>query len=230
MGQAGLYITLKDGTTLAVDPYLSDSLYEKKDKRFIRNIPIEETWLSACPDIILITHDHGDHLDMETMRLWLAEKQEKQILGPEPVFRALRKAWPKEHNIFTMRPGVSVTFEDLYVKAISAAHETIYAVGYLIKAEEKCIYITGDTLYTEDILKQLSGEKIDLMFSCINGVGNNMNVIDAARLVNALRPKNVVPVHWDMFKSLGANPEEFVRKIETGITAKIINAYESLEL
>ena len=63
---------------ILVDPYLSDSLGEMKpDKK--RRIPVDESFFEVKPDVILITHDHVDHLDLVTLRRFL-DTAEKPIL------------------------------------------------------------------------------------------------------------------------------------------------------
>ncbi|MBQ6947675.1 MAG: MBL fold metallo-hydrolase, partial [Clostridia bacterium] len=71
---------------------------------------------------------------------------------------------------------------------------------------EMRIYITGDTLYNEEIFKDLR-QPIDVLFLPINGVGNNMNKADAARFARKVGAAKVVPLHWGMFDEL--TPDDF---------------------
>lgn len=229
MGQAGVEITLSDGMTILIDPYFSDTLREQKGERFARLVPPPKQQAVPVPNVIAITHDHGDHLDMATLSRWLDGDIPMQILGPLPVYRAIVQNWPAKHNVMVMRPGVEVSIGDALFCAVPASHETLDAVGYLIKAEEKTVYLTGDTLFTRAIPAYLTGESIDLAMVCINGFGNNMNATDAARLMNTLKPKLTVPVHWDMFRPFGANPERFAEKVKQ-IPVRILKAYETIEI
>jgi len=229
MGQAGVEITLADGMKILVDPYFSDTLREQKGERFARLVPPPQQWEVLRPDVIAITHDHADHLDMATLARWLGGEDSRQILGPLPVYRAIVQQWPAKHNVMVMRPCVEVSIGDALFCAVPASHETPDAVGYLIKAEGKNVYLSGDTLYTREISTFLDGESIDLALVCINGFGNNMNATDAARLVNTIRPKLAIPIHWDMFRPFGADPERFIEKAGT-ISTRILKAYETIEI
>lgn len=229
MGQAGVEITLTDGTTILIDPYFSDTLREQKGERFARLVPPPKLQNLPVPDVIAITHDHLDHLDMATLAQWLGGEESRQILGPLPVYRAIVQKWPARHNVMVMRPGVEVSIGNALICAVPASHETLDAVGYLIKAEGKSVYLSGDTLYTREIPAFLDGESIDLALVCINGFGNNMNAMDAARLVNTIQPKLVIPIHWDMFLPFGANPKIFAEKAKQ-IPVKILKAYETIEI
>lgn len=229
LGQAGVKVTLADGTVILIDPYLSDTLRETKGERFTRQVPPPELPEGITPQIIAITHDHGDHLDMPTLEHWL-NAERKQILGPLPVFRAISGRWPSTHNIMVMRPGVEVTLGNARFCAVPASHEGPDAVGYLLKAEGKTVYVSGDTLYTREIPGFLREEQIDLALVCINGFGNNMNCVDAARLVREISPRLAVPVHWDMFAAFGAEPEKFAEILADSVPVNILKAGEEIKI
>lgn len=229
LGQAGIQIDLRNGTRILVDPYLTDTLREQKGERFTRLVPLLENIVSLNPDILLITHDHGDHLDMPTLEHWLDGSRQLPVLGPYPVFQAITARWPSRHNCVVMRPGVEVSLDGARFCAVPASHETVDAVGYLVKAEGKTLYISGDTLFSRQIPQFLKEEHIDVALVCINGFGNNMNAADAARLTETLHPAMAIPVHWDMFQPFGADPRHFVSGL-TSVPARILHAYEEIDL
>ena len=84
--------------------------------------------------------------------------------------------------------------------AVKAAHSDPYAIGVIIEdlAESKIYYITGDTLYSKEIFSDLP-KGIDVVFLPINGMGNNMNKIDAVRFFHACVAKKAVPYHVGTF-------------------------------
>ena len=65
----------------------------------------------------------------------------------------------------------------------------------------------GDTLYNRNIFKVLP-EDIYAVFLPINGVGNNMNMADAARFARDCGAYFAVPIHFGMFDNI--NPEDFM--------------------
>ena len=140
LGQAGVQIDLKDGTRILFDPYLTDTLHETKGERFARLIPPPEDIAALNPDILAITHDHGDHLDMATLEYWLDGQRAYPVLGPYSVYKAITGRWPSKHNAMVMRPGVEVTLGEARFCAVPAFHETLEAVGYLLKAEGKTVF------------------------------------------------------------------------------------------
>ena len=74
-------------------------------------------------------------------------------------------------------------------------------------------YITGDTLYHSIVINDVIGHRkdIDVIFLPINGVGNNMNMVDAARFASEVKAKLVVPIHFGLYDDI--NPQkEFLCK------------------
>mgnify|MGYP003425458298 CR=1 FL=1 len=65
LGQAGLLFE-NENLKIMVDPYLSDSL-SSKGESFKRRLFIDEKYFETSPNVILITHAHEDHLNMETL-------------------------------------------------------------------------------------------------------------------------------------------------------------------
>ena len=63
---------------------------------------------------------------------------------------------------------------------VKAEHSDPVRIGVILESEGKRLCITGDTLYSTEVLVDLSGE-IDMVFLPMNGPGNNMNAADAVR-------------------------------------------------
>ena len=79
LGQAGLMFET-EGKTIIVDQYLSDSV-EKIEPHNKRRVPVEERFLKIKPDIIILTHNHLDHTDPETLKYYLGEESEVCVLA-----------------------------------------------------------------------------------------------------------------------------------------------------
>lgn len=78
------------------------------------------------------------------------------------------------------------------------------------------LYITGDTLYNKKIFDDLPDD-IYAVFLPINGVGNNMNIIDAKNFAKKTGAKWTVPVHFGMFDDI--DPGDF--NLENAIIPKL---------
>mgnify|MGYP002605309469 CR=1 FL=1 len=69
LGQAGLLIETNN-VKIMVDPYLSDSV-EKVNPLNCRRVRPDENFFKIRPDVIVLTHDHLDHADPETLEKYL---------------------------------------------------------------------------------------------------------------------------------------------------------------
>ena len=221
LGQAGLMFETC-GKTVIVDPYLSDSV-EKIEPKNRRRVPVEKSFLSVKPDVLLCTHDHLDHYDPETAPRFL-EKQEKTmtVLSPTSVWQKARQHGT--HNYVEFNRHTEWTEQGFRFSAVKAVHSDPCAIGVLIEdlEEGKVYYVTGDTLYSKDVFEDLP-KNIDLVFLPVNGVGNNMNATDAVRFFRAVGAKRAVPYHVGMFDKL--SPEIFGDEHRL-----ILNFYEETEV
>ena len=104
--------------------------------------------------------------------------------------------------------------------AVLAEHSDPTPIGVIIDDGEKKYYITGDTLFNEDIFDDIP-EDIYALFLPINGVGNNMNMTDAQRFAERIGAKKNIPVHIGMFDNLTADRFECENKIIAEIYKEI---------
>ncbi|MDO4739749.1 MAG: MBL fold metallo-hydrolase [Eubacteriales bacterium] len=200
LGQAGLLFE-RDGTTVMIDPYLSDSV-AKTDPTKARRAPAEPRFWEITPDIMLFTHDHIDHYDPETAPHFLRRRSGMTVLCPSSVWKKAR-AEGGGHNYVQFDRMTEWTEHGFRFLAVRAVHSDEHAVGVVIEdlIEQKVYYVAGDTLYSRLVLADLPA-KIDAAFLPINGVGNNMNMDDAARFARECGAKAVVPLHFGLFDDI----------------------------
>ncbi len=210
IGQAGLLIRV-GGLTVLVDPYLSDSA-EKANPKSYRRMPVEKAIFDITPDVIVLTHDHLDHTDMETLAHYLSEDSSVTVLASGNAWQRVRAAGGHRNNYVMFNRGTRWTQGDVVFQAVYAEHSDSCAIGVILSWEGKTYYMTGDTLYNERIFPELP-EKIDYVFLPINGVGNNMNAVDAARFTRRIQAQWAVPLHWGMFDELDPEGFEYPNRI-----------------
>ncbi len=222
--QAGLLFE-NGNIRVMVDPYLSNSvakLYSNRERR----IPVDESYLSAAPDVILITHEHPDHLDTETLSVLLANsKKPVTVLAPENAYKRLLSLGG-EHNYVMLNPHSVWSERGITFYAVSAEHSDRCAAGYILDDGDKTYYVSGDTLYNYDVIDdvlELVEDGVDYAFLPINGRGNNMNAKDASDFAYEIGAKCAVPIHYGLFDSI--DPESFDFD-----DAKIIKPYTAVEL
>lgn len=193
---------------ILVDPYLSDSL-GKEDSKKSRKVPIDESFFEIKPDVILITHDHPDHLDAETLGKYLGVDGCITVLSGEASYKKLI-AFGGGHNYVLLAPHSVWSEGGVTFYSVHAEHSERTAVGFIIDDGKDTYYVSGDTLYNYDVIDDvldLAPDGVDYAFLPINGKGNNMNARDAADFAYEIGAKCAVPIHYGLFDEI--SPEEF---------------------
>lgn len=196
-------VKIKTGSkTILIDPFISgNSLTDLKAS--------EEK-----PDVILLTHAHNDHVG-DTIDL--AKTNDVQVVAPVELANYLGS---QGLNAIGMNLGGSHEFDFGTVKYTKAFHSSSYTTeegdviyggmpaGLLFKAEGKTIYHAGDTEVFGDMAIIGERNEIDVAFVPI-GDFFTMGPEDAAYAVELLKPKTVVPIHYNTFPPIKQDPEKF---------------------
>ena len=197
LGQGG-YILSDGKTEICIDPYLSDVVNRVANRPRTRAVPISPEEL--CSDIVICTHNHLDHIDIDAIPQM--KKEDKLFLAPSDCEGVLRELGVVNFKAFD--EGSVHTVGDFKLTACFAEH-SVPAIGVLVEYGGQILYFSGDTLYNE----KLEDIRCDFMFICINGRLGNMNVEEATRLAKIIKPALAVPNHYDMFESNSEDPEKF---------------------
>lgn len=200
LGQAGLMFERGD-FIIMVDPYLSDSVKKINPNNF-RRVAVDKRFLAVKPDVMVFTHNHLDHYDPETVKYYITENSGVTVLAPKSVWDEVRKIGGNNNYVLFNR-HTSWTENDVQFTAVKAEHSDTTPIGVIIKEEDRNYYVTGDTLYNDEIFEDIPND-IYALFLPINGVGNNMNMTDAARFASRVGAEKVVPIHIGMFEELSA--------------------------
>ena len=195
LGQAGLLFE-KEGFKIMIDPYLSNSVEKVNPKNF-RRVAVDERFFEIKPDVMIFTHNHLDHYDPDTVKHFICQTSNMIVLAPKSVWDEVRKIGGNNNYVLFNR-HTSWTENGIRFTAVKAEHSDISPIGVIIEDGAKKYYITGDTLYNEEIFEDIPKD-IYALFLPINGVGNNMNMTDAVRFSEHINAKKTVPIHFGMF-------------------------------
>ena len=250
LGQSGFLIKSRFGT-LIVDPYLSEHLtrkYEGTDKPHIRmtRAPLRGAELRSI-DLVLSSHKHSDHLDPGTMPDLLAASPEARLLLPESLLDHARGLGLPEGRLVGLVDGATYQRAGFHVAALPSAHEGLDTddrgrplyLGFLIEADGLRLYHSGDGLAYDGLADRLAGRPLDVMFLPINGrdpargVAGNMSAAEAVALAARVRPRYLVPHHYDMFTFNTVPVQEFeaeARGLPEGVTARVLRCGERWEI
>ena len=143
-------------------------------------------------DIIFITHNHYDHLDIESINK--VKKEDTIIIAPKSIENDITIG---SHNIY-LNPFDEINIESINIKTIPAYnigkpyHQKEFNwLGYLITYNNITYYIAGDTDITEDNQKV----KCNIAFIPIGGKFT-MDVNEATELILKIKPQVVIPIHY----------------------------------
>jgi L-ascorbate 6-phosphate lactonase len=249
LGQSGFLVKSRHGL-LAVDLYLSEHLtkkYESTTRPHVRmtRAPIRGKDLEHV-DVVLVSHKHSDHFDPDTLPDLLAASPACLVLPEAIRDHALALSLPAD-RLQGLDSGDSVERAGFRVRAVPAAHEGLDTdkagrhlyLGYVIESEGLRIYHSGDTLAYEGLCEQLGPGPLDVMLLPINGrepargVPGNMSAAQAIDLAIKLRPRFVVPHHYDMFTFNTVSIDVFIeeaRRLPPAVSPKVLRCGERWEI
>lgn len=170
-------------------------------------------------DLILVTHEHGDHYNAETLN---ALVDEGTALMTNPAVHEMLPANLKA-NAGTLANGDSTEWKGVKIEAIPAYNTTEGRTdfhpegrdnGYVLSFDGFRVYISGDT---EDIPEMRALENIDLAFLSMN-LPFTMDVEQAASAVAEFQPAYVYPYHYRGRDGGTQDPEEFAKLVSDSET------------
>jgi len=173
-------------------------------------------------DLILVTHEHGDHYKPETLAALVSE--DTPIITNPSVFDMLPD--DLKAKAIQIQNGGSSDFQGVGIDAIPAYNTTPDRLqfhpegrdnGYVLGFDGFRVYISGDT---EDIPEMRALDNIDLAFVCMN-LPFTMGVEQAASAVAEFRPRYVYPYHYRGRDDGTQDPAEFARLVGNASDVKM---------
>ncbi len=211
LGQAGFAFKSPSGFTAIVDPYLSDAAERLHGFKRLSLAPLSAEEVRA--DLVVLTHEHTDHLDPDALPVIAANNPRCRFAGPMGCAEGMVQAGIALDRRIILKPNHSHDAGGLVIHAAPADHGDLSpsALALVLDFNGVRIMVTGDTSFRPGLLKPLTDLRPDLVLPCINGVFGNMGHIDAARLVQQVQPRYAVPCHYWTFAEQGAgDPAGFI--------------------
>lgn len=172
-------------------------------------------------DYILITHDHYDHFDLDSINKISNEKT--IVVIPDSMVRQVF-AKLNMQNVRGVLPNEEYNINGLIFNTIPSYNtnkdfhkKESKWVGYLVNIEDQTIYVAGDT----DITEENKQVKCDIAFVPIGGT-YTMDYQEAAELINTIKPSKVIPTHYHTIVGTRENAEQFKELLTDNIECQII--------
>ena len=202
----GAFLLEADGKTVAIDPFLTGNPAAARSAEEI------------APSTILLTHAHNDHVG-DTVAI-------AKRTGAKVIATAEIGYWLQSQGVEGATPanyGGTVAFDGGTVKLVPAWHTSSYndgkqtvapgfAAGLVVRMGGATVYVAGDTCLFGD-MRLIGEEGLDVAVLPI-GDHFTMGPADAARAVDFLKVKTVIPCHYGTFPPIRQDPQAFKRLVE----------------
>ena len=173
-------------------------------------------------DIIFITHDHYDHYSEEDIDKVINENT--TIIIPDELLTKLLRKGINKNAIITVEPNKNYMVQGIKFETISAynTNKTFHPkengwVGYIIIINGIRYYIAGDT----DITEENKQVKCDVAFVPVGGT-YTMDFKEAANLINEIKPKIAIPIHYGSVVGTEQDAIDFIRLLHPEIKGIIL--------
>lgn len=196
-------ITTDSGLVILIDPFLDDN----------PTSPITSDKVKA--NFIVLTHAHGDHVG-DSFKI--AKRCDSLFICVNELANYCISKGFRAHN---MHIGGSHKFDFGTLKFTIAHHgsmtpDNTYGgepAGVILSIDGKTLYHTGDTGLFYDM--KLIGEMTPIDYMLLP-IGDNftMGITDAVKAVELADPGVAIPMHYNTFPVIEADPLEFKQRIE----------------
>lgn len=206
LGHSAFTITAGD-TTLLIDPFLTGN-------------PTAATTADAVnPDVILLTHGHGDHLG-DTVAI--AARTGATVVAIVELAGEIAAALPEGHDVRDPNLGGTITFPWGWVRLVPAWHTGLTPsgtphtpAGLVIHIAGRTIYHLGDTALFSDLALPGQRDALDVAVVPIGG-HFTMDRHDAVRAAELVGAPTVIPAHYNTFPPIQTDVAAFAAEIEAG--------------
>ena len=225
-GQSSVALRL-GGATVFIDPFLSPH-----PERLVPPPFAPED--AHGVDLILITHDHLDHLDELALPAIAAASPKANFVVPEDIVGRITRLGIERARVHGRAADGRIQVAAVTVDAVPACHgegaDDAYRLGpflgYVVSSGGARVYHAGDTVLFDGLVDRLRQLRVDLALLPINGrdeereakgIVGNIDAREAAQLAHDIGASAAVPLHWDMFASNPGDPGAFVAASQTAV-------------
>ena len=195
--------------TLYIDPYFgptppeAERLYPGVYRA--TGVPIYPAEISRV-DGVLSTHDHTDHCHEPTLVAFQAHTS-ALFLGPETATQRMLKGGIQRDRMRTLKPGDEFKLNDVQIRVFEAHDpDAPGAVTYLLTAGGVTLFVSGDTRDGPTLGKIGNEHRVDVALLAFGSRRWYMTEEQMLRAARRLRPKVLLPFHWEVWRGVRGDP------------------------
>lgn len=150
-------------------------------------------------DIVLITHEHGDHLHIPALETVLQNNPDAQVITNNGVGSILKE---KRVDFDVLTNGMSASIQNILFEAFGTEHEEIYKDFGLV---ENTGYLIANRLFYPGDAFTNPGKPVEILALPVEAPW--MKIKEAVEYALAIKPKSAFPVHDGRLRPdrIGAN-------------------------
>lgn len=220
LGQAGFLLKTHQRHTVMIDPYFSDyveRLFPEMGQGFKRLTPPPCRAQEVEADVLLISHEHADHCDVDSLPLMIANGKTRVFTSQVVARQIAAQGLDPERVTAVPRGGSVAILPECTLRAVDCDHGELApeALGFLLDFGFETVYFAGDTALSPERLTAALQAEPDVALLPINGAFGNLNGVQAARYAAMLRSKVVIPCHFWTFPLHHGDPQELIDAMAT---------------
>jgi L-ascorbate metabolism protein UlaG (beta-lactamase superfamily) len=166
-------------------------------------------------NVVLITHEHGDHIHIPSLKKIIENNPEVRVVTNEGVLKLLDSEGIKYEKV---EDGQNLKIQEVLIEAIEGKHVEIYEDFGMV--QNTGFFIGNKLFYPGDAFHDPQRE-VDVL--ALPVAGPWCNIADAIRYALKIKPRVAFPVHDGALKVMGGNhkvPSKFLP--ENGVEFKIL--------
>lgn len=209
IGQAGFIFESQSRQKLGIDLYLSDCVERVEGHvGYHRLMPKIYNPKDLNLDVIIATHFHRDHFDIDAMPELMSNGRSKLFCAYDCSGDVERLKIDPSRVVY-VKPGDFFESDGFRLSFVQCDHGegAPQAIGVIVSVDNKRILVVGDTClhldWKDEYLKEGS---LDALIAPVNGAYGNLNEEENVMLTASLQPRLTIPCHFGMFASHGGNP------------------------
>lgn len=200
LGHAAFEIVSPGGTRLLVDPWLVENPKAPPEWKKL------ERFATHKPNVILVTHAHGDHADDVPA---IAKISGAPVIGTGEHLRSMKIS---DEQQLSMNVGGETKVGDVTIFAVPAMHSAEPGgrpLGYVMRfADGRTIYQTGDTgIFGDMALIEELYHPDTILLTCGGSRWNISPQVAALAIKKYFHPKLIIPMHFGTEPSMASEAD-----------------------